>query len=82
MAASARRRASCRSCLSASYATRRAVIVDAEWSGLRVRLRAEGGDGLVADLKLGTDGEGRSIADQAAEVDADGRTSLLVPDDT
>jgi len=63
-------------------APRRAVIVDVEWSGLRVRLRAEGADGLVADLKLGTDGEGRSIADKAREVDADGRTSLLVPGDT
>ncbi len=60
----------------------RAVIVDVEWSGLRVRLRAEGADGLVADLKLGADGEGRSIADKPREVDADGRTSLLVPDDT
>jgi len=63
-------------------APRRAVIVDVEWSGLRVRLRAESADGLVADLKLGADGEGRSIADKAREVDADGRTSLLVPDDT
>jgi len=63
-------------------APRRAVIVDVEWSGLRVRLRAEGADGLVADLKLGADGEGRSIADKAREMDADGRTSLLVPDDT
>jgi hypothetical protein len=62
-------------------APRRAVIVDVEWSGLRIRLRAEGADGLVADLKLGADGDGRSIADKAREVDADGRTSLLVPDD-
>jgi hypothetical protein len=45
-------------------------------------MRAEGAEGLVADLKLGADGEGRSIADKAREVDADGRTSLLVPDDT
>jgi hypothetical protein len=63
-------------------APRRAVVVDVEWSGLRVRLRAESADGLVADLKLGADGEGRSIADKAGEMDADGRTSLLVPDDT
>ncbi len=61
---------------------RHPVIVDVAWSGLRVRLRAESADGLVADLKLGADGEGRSIADKAREVDADGRTSLLVPDDT
>jgi hypothetical protein len=65
----------------AMAASRRAVIVDAEWSGLRVRLRAEGADGLVADLRLGADGGGRSVADKAREVDADGRTSLLVPDD-
>ena len=39
-------------------APRRAVIVDVEWSGLRMRLRAEGADGLIADLKLGADGEG------------------------
>ncbi len=63
-------------------APRRAVIVEVEWSGLRVRLRTDGADGLVADLKLGADGEGQSIADKAREVDADGRTSLLVPDDT
>jgi hypothetical protein len=63
-------------------APRRAVIVDVEWSGLRVRLRLESADRLVADLKLGAGGEGPSIADKAREVDADGRTSLLVPDDT
>jgi hypothetical protein len=63
-------------------APHRAVILDVEWTGLRVRLRAEGADGLVADLRLGSDGEGRSIADRPREVDADGRTSLLVPDDT
>jgi len=63
-------------------APRRAVIVNVEWSGLRVRLHAEGADGLVADLKLGADGEGASIVDKAREIDADGRTSFLVPDDT
>jgi hypothetical protein len=47
-----------------------------------VRLHAEGADGLVADLKLGADGEGASIVDRAREMDADGRTSLLIPDDT
>jgi hypothetical protein len=62
-------------------ALRRAVIVDAEWSGLRLRLRADGADGLVADLKLGAEGDGASIVDRARELDADGRTSLLVPDD-
>ena len=62
-------------------APRRAVIVDVEWSGLRLRLRAEGADGLVADLKLGAEGDGASIVDRARELDADGRTSLLVPDD-
>jgi hypothetical protein len=61
---------------------RHAVIVDVEWSGLRVRLRAEGAEGLLADLKLGPDGEGESIADKPRELDADGRTSLLIPDDT
>ena len=62
-------------------AARRAVIVEAEWSGLRLRLRAEGADGLVADLKLGAEGDGASIVDRARDLDADGRTSLLVPDD-
>jgi hypothetical protein len=62
-------------------APRRAVIVNVEWSGLRVRLHAEGADGLIADLKLGADGEGASIVDRAREMDADGRTSLLIPDD-
>jgi len=63
-------------------AQRRPAIVDVEWSGLRVRLRAEAADGLVADLKFGADGEGPSIADKAREMDAEGRTSLLIPDDT
>jgi hypothetical protein len=63
-------------------AVRRAVIVDLEWVGLRVRVRAEGGDGLIADLRLGAEGDGGSVADRARELDAEGRTSLLVPDDT
>ncbi len=62
-------------------APRRAVIAETEWSGLRLRLRADGGEGLMADLKLGTDGEGDSIADKPRELDADGRSSLLVPED-
>ena len=60
---------------------RRAAIADVEWSGLRVRVRADGGDGLLADLKMGEEGEGASIADRPRHLDAEGRTSLLVPDD-
>ena len=63
-------------------APRHAVIAEIEWSGLRLRLRADGGKDLFADLRLGADGEGPSIADRRRELDADGRTSLLVPDDT
>jgi hypothetical protein len=62
-------------------AARHAVIIDLEWRGLRLRVRADGGDGLTADLRLGTDGEGRSIADRPRQLDADGHTGLLVPDD-
>lgn len=62
-------------------AARRAVIIELEWRGLRVRVRADGGDGLTADLRLGVDGEGRSIADRPRQLDADGHTSLLVPND-
>ena len=61
---------------------RRAIIVDLEWAGLRLRVRAEGGDGLTADLRLGAEGEDGSVADRPRALDADGRTSLLVPDDT
>jgi hypothetical protein len=60
---------------------RRAVIVSAEWSGLRLRIQADGGDGLVADILLGVDGEGGSVVRQALPLDADGKTALLVPDD-
>ncbi len=60
---------------------RRAVIVEVIWVGLRVRVRADGGDGLAADLRLGADGEGQSIADRPRQLDAEGRTSLLVVDD-
>ncbi len=63
-------------------AARHAVIMEANWVGLRVRVRADGGDGLTADLRLGMDGEGRSIADKPRQLDAEGRTSLLVADDT
>jgi hypothetical protein len=48
---------------------------------MRLRVRADGGDGLSADLRLGADGEGPSIADRPRQLDADGRTSLLVRDD-
>jgi len=60
---------------------RRAAIVAAEWSGLRLRIQADGGDGLVADILLGADGEGGSVVKQALPLDADGKTALLVPDD-
>ena len=63
-------------------AARRAVILDLEWAGLRLRIRAEDGDGLKADLRLGADGDGGSVADRPRALDAEGRTSLLVPDDT
>jgi hypothetical protein len=63
-------------------AARRAVILDLEWAGLRLRVRAEGGDGLTADLRLGAEGDGGSVADRPRQLDAEGRTSLLVPDDT
>jgi hypothetical protein len=60
---------------------RRAIILDLEWAGLRLRVRAEGGDGLMADLRLSPEGDGGSIADRPRALDADGRTSLLVLDD-
>lgn len=60
---------------------RRAAIVTAEWSGLRLRIQADGGDGLIADILLGADGEGGSVVKQALPLDADGKTALLVPDD-
>jgi hypothetical protein len=63
-------------------AARRAVILDLEWVGLRLRIRAEDGDGLRADLRLGAEGDGGSVADRWRTLDAEGRTSLLVPDDT
>jgi hypothetical protein len=60
---------------------RRVTIETVEWDGLRLRVHANGGDGLLADLRLGTDGDGASAADRPRQLDADGRTSLLVPDD-
>jgi hypothetical protein len=63
-------------------APRRAVIIVLEWVGLRLRVQAEGGDGLIADLRLGAEGDGASAADRPRPLDAEGRTSLLVPDDT
>ena len=61
-------------------APRRVTVADVEWSGLRVRVLAEGGDGLEADLRLGVEGDGASVADKPRRLDADGRTSLLIPD--
>ena len=43
-------------------AARRARIIDLEWARLRLRVWAEGGDGLVADLRLGAEGDGGSLA--------------------
>lgn len=60
---------------------RRAAIVSVEWEGLRLRVQADGGDGLVADLLLGKEGDGGSVVARRLVLDADGRTSLLVPDD-
>jgi hypothetical protein len=60
---------------------RRAAILTAEWERQRLRIRADGGDGLVADILLGAEGEGRSVVAKALPLDADGKTSLLVPDD-
>jgi hypothetical protein len=62
-------------------AARLVTIEAAEWDGMRLRVRADGGDGLSVDLRLGADGEGPSIADRPHQLDADGRTSLLVRDD-
>ncbi len=60
----------------------RVTIRSAKWTGFRLRVRADGGDGFTADLRLGADGEGASILDRLRQLDADGATSLLVPDDT
>ena len=62
-------------------AAARVVVSSAEWVGMRLRIRVDGRDGLTADLRLGADGDGDSIADRPRELDADGRTSLMVPDD-
>ena len=67
--------------ISPVVALQRAVIADAEWNGLRIRVRAENGDGLTADLRKGPEGDGGSIVDRPRALDAEGRTSLLVPDD-
>jgi hypothetical protein len=60
---------------------RRATIVEAQWVGLRLRVTVDGGDGLLADLRLGAEGDGPSVLDKRRELDADGRTSLLVTND-
>lgn len=61
---------------------RKAVIVQLEWVGLRVRVRADGGDGLLAELRLGAEGEGESLGGKPRPLDAEGRTALVVADDT
>ena len=53
----------------------------AEWAGLRLRIQADGGDGLLADMLSGVEGEGSSVVAKVLHLDADGRTALLVPDD-
>jgi hypothetical protein len=60
---------------------RKVAIVEATWVGLRLRVVVDGGDGFTADLRLGTEGDGSSVLDKPRELDADGRTSLLVTDD-
>jgi hypothetical protein len=61
---------------------RRATIVTAIWAGLRLRVQADGGDGLLADIRGGEEGEGGSVVAKVLSLDADGRTALLVPDDS
>src|SRR5262249_49766286 len=58
---------------------RRAVLVEVSWVGMRLRVRADGGDGLTAGVRVGA---GPSIADRPRQLDAEGRTSLLVADDS
>jgi len=60
---------------------RRATIVAADWAGLRLRIQADGGDGLVADILLGKEGEGGSVVAKALPLDADRKTTVMVPDD-
>jgi hypothetical protein len=64
-----------------SAGIRRAAIVTAEWAGLRLRIQADGGEELSADILLGVDGEAGSVVARALPLDADGKTSLLVRDD-
>ena len=40
---------------------RKALIVQLDWGGMRIRVRADGGDGVFVDLRLGAEGEGASI---------------------
>jgi hypothetical protein len=62
-------------------AARRVTIDALEWTGLRLHVTAKGGVGLSAELRLGSDGEGDSIAGKPRELEADGHVSLLIPDD-
>ena len=56
---------------------RKAVIVDLDWVGMRVRVRADGGDGLLADLRLGPEGEGASIGGRPRRA---GTRRAILPD--
>ena len=63
-------------------AARRITIDVLEWTGMRLHVTANEGGGLTAELRLGRDGEGDSIAGNPRALEADGHVSLLVPDDT
>jgi hypothetical protein len=55
-------------------------ITKASWEGLRLRVVVTGGADLHADLRLGSDTSGDSLAKGGRVLDEEGRTSILVSD--
>ncbi len=65
---------------SADAGSARAVVRSVSWRRMRCDVRVEGAEGATADLRLGSS-SGRSVASRPKTVDADGRASLVLPDD-
>lgn len=56
-------------------------ITEARWEGLRLRLTVAGGTDARADIRLGPETTGISLAKGGRVMDENGKTSMLVSDD-
>jgi len=67
--------------IEAAAAPRTVSIERAVWEGLRLRVQVSGGADLKADVRLGEETSGPTLAKDGRILDADGRTAILISDE-